>query len=179
MRTVNRNLLIGLALASIGLFTMGNTGCDDQSSRQQMAQERESNTDSAIASVPVPKIHNYAAREAVARQVKRMDQVGKLYYIYLMSQNGSIIGYYISETRPISVCAALTPVDDVQQSSSGSLAVTKAPGLQGTYGGSDCGRYFFFDAETKALGEVPSALMLWFDAPLAVNAPQIKVTISK
>lgn len=108
-----------------------------------------------------------------------MDQVGKLYYIYMLAQNGSIIGYYVSETRPVSVCAALTPVDDVQQSSSGSLAVTKAPGLQGTYGGSDCDRYFFFDAETKALGEVPSANMWWFDAPLAVNAPQFKVTISK
>ncbi len=179
MRTVNRNLLVGFALATIGLFTMGNTGCDDQSSRQQMAQERESNTDSAIVAVPVPKIRNYAAREAVARQVKRMDQVGKLYYIYMLAQNGSIIGYYVSETRPVSVCAALTPVDDVQQSSSGSLAVTKAPGLQGTYGGSDCDRYFFFDAETKALGEVPSANMWWFDAPLAVNAPQFKVTISK
>lgn len=167
-------------LGCLALFTMGNTGCDDNSSRSQNTTIREDNMQRANKAVPIPQIHNFAAREAVAKQVKRMDQKGKLYYIYLISETGAQLGYYVSNTRPINVCAALTPTDDIQSNGSGGMAVTKAPGLQGTYGSGNCDNSFFFDATTDAYIEFPnSKLGTISDFPLSLKSEPIRIVTEK
>ncbi len=169
-----RKLTTLVVLGFIALFTLGNTSCDDQSSREQNETQRESNMQRANKVVPIPVVNNYAAREAVAKQVKRMDQTGKLYYIYLMSVTGTQIGYYVGNTRPVSVCATLTPVDDINYNN-GNMAVTKAPGLQGTYGGGNCSNSFFFDAATDAYIEYPTAMGIVTDQPLSIKSDAIRV----
>lgn len=171
-------------LGCLALFTMGNTGCDDKSSYTQNTQVREGNMQRANKAVPVPEIHNFAAREAVAKQVKRMDQKGKLYYIYLISESGAQLGYYVSNTRPVNVCAALTPTEEVtygETSNTGSNnVVVKAPGLQGTYGSGNCDNSFFFDAATDAYIEFPnSKLGTISDFPLSLKSEPIRIVTEK
>lgn len=166
-------------LGCLALFTMGNTSCDDNSSRSQNITVREDNMQRANKVVPIPVIQNFAAREAVAKQVKRMDQKGKLYYIYLISETGTQLGYYVSNTRPINVCAALTPTDDVGYYTSNAV-VTKAPGLQGTYGSGNCDNSFFFDATTDAYIEFPnSKLGTISDFPLSLKSEPIRIVTEK
>lgn len=164
-----------LAVAIVALVTMGATECDGSSSRNDQTSKREDNQQRAIRAVPIPKVSNYLARAAVAKQTARMDETGKLFYVYLMAQNGNQIGYYVSNTRPVSVCAMLTPVDDISRDSQSGTAVTKAPGLGGTYGGGNCDSSFMFDAETDAYLEFPTALALISDQPLSIRSEPIRV----
>lgn len=166
-----------LTLLAITLFTMGNTSCEGkESTRAENTRARESNMERANAAVPVPTITNFAAREAVAKQVKRMDQKGKLYYIYLVTETGAQLGYYVSNTRPINVCSALTPVDDVNKyGANDAVGVTRAPGLQGTYGGCNDQNSFIFDAVTDAYIEFPNSKVGTItDMPLALDSKPIR-----
>lgn len=169
-----RKLSIVLTCMFIALFTMGNTGCDENTSREQGAQVREGIMQRANKVAPVPEVHNYPSRQAVIKQVKRMDQVGKLYYVYLMADNGTQIGFFVVNTRPVNVCAALTPVDDINGTSS-NYVVTRAPGIQGTYGSGNCDNSFTFDAATDALIEYPTRMGVILDAPLMLKSDPIRV----
>lgn len=166
-----RLLLISLC-AAVAL-----TGCKvEADSRTQNMQAQQALMSRATAAVPVPQINNFLAREAVAKQVKRLDEKGKLFYVYILGQNGQQVGYYVANTRPVSTCALLTPNQEVRQNSYGT-AVLGTPSLGGVYGfGGGCNSHFFFDAATDAYLEISGLPFFVADQPLAVDAAPIKVS---
>lgn len=153
------------------------TGCKiEASSRDQNMKAQQSLMARATAAVPVPQINNFLAREAVAKQVRRLDEKGKLFYVYILGQNGQQVGYYVSNTRPVSTCALLTPAQEVEHYN-GATAVLGTPSLGGVYGfGGGCNSHFFFDAATDAYVEISGLPFFVADQPLAVDAAPIKVS---
>lgn len=154
------------------------TACKvEGSSRDQNMKAQQTLMARATAAVPVPQINNFLAREAVAKQVRRLDEKGKLFYVYILGQNGQQVGYYVSNTRPVSTCALLTPAQEVMYYSSGATAVVGTPSLGGVYGfGGGCNSHFFFDAATDAYVEISGLPFFVADQPLAVDAAPIKVS---
>lgn len=177
-----RKLNIGLMAAVLGLSVML-TGCDIQASpptaRAQNVEAQASTMERATAAVPVPRINNFLSREAVAKQVKRLDEKGKLFYVYVLADNGQQLGYYVSNTRPVPTCSLLTPPDDIWSKSDGNGGRTSqrisAPGLGGTYAGEGCRSVFFFDAATDAYIEINGLNYFVSDQPLGIKADPIKV----
>lgn len=167
-----RTLLITLCAA------LALTGCKvEADSREQNMRAQQSLMSRATAAVPVPQINNFLAREAVAKQVRRLDEKGKLFYVYILGQNGQQVGYYVSNTRPVSTCALLTPSQEFVISGGGHhSAVLGTPSLGGVYGfGGGCNSHFFFDAATDAYVEISGLPFFVADQPLSVDADPIKV----
>lgn len=165
-------LLLG-SMVMVGL--LGNSGCQETSSRQQNQQVQESLMQRANKAVPVPQLNNFLSREAVAKQIKRLDEKGKLFYVYLLADNGQQIGYYISNTRPVATCTLLTPSEELIVSSYGN-SVMRTPGLGGTYSPNpSCNSVFFFDAETDTYIEIAGLNYFVSDQPLSLRAEPIRV----
>ena len=178
MRTVIK-LLAGLTVIGACL---GNTGCEPQageSARERGTKVQTSLMERATTAVPVPQVNNFLYREAVAKQVKRMDEAGKLFYVYIFGNNGQQMGYYVSNTRPVPTCSLLTPPDDIWKDYNGNGGLTSqritAPGLGGTYSPGPCSSVFFFDAATDAYIEISGLNFFVSDQPLSVKADPIRV----
>lgn len=165
-------LLLGAVLA-VGL--LGNTSCQETSSRQQNQQVQEGLMQRANRAVPVPQLNNFLSREAVAKQIKRLDEKGKLFYVYLLADNGQQIGYYVSNTRPVATCTLLTPAEE-QVGNGNGANVMRTPGLGGTYSPNpSCNSVFFFDAETDTYIEIAGLNYFVSDQPLSLKAEPIRV----
>lgn len=170
-------VLCGVALAAT---MMGNTSCNQAAptARESNVAVQKTTMSRANAAVPVPQVSNFLSREAVAKQVRRLDERGKLFYVYLLADNGNQLGYYVSNTRPVSVCALMTPPDDLWYDidiNGKTSQLMKAPGLGGTYGGGDCRAVFFFDAATDTYIEVNGLNYFVSDQPLSVKSDPITV----
>lgn len=165
------------SLLLIVAMALSLTACKvESSSRDQNMRAQQSLMAQATAAVPVPRVSNFLAREAVAKQVRRLDEKGKLFYVYILGQNGQQVGYYVSNTRPVSTCALLTPAQEIDRSQYGT-AVLGTPSLGGVYGfGGGCNSHFFFDAATDAYVEISGLAFFVADQPLSVDAEPIKVS---
>lgn len=159
-------------------------GCNEGSSnsRAEGAKNQETIMQRAIQSSPTYQPSNFLTREYVNEYMRRMDDVNKLFYIYVLGNNGNMVGYYTG-TRPVSVCTLLTPPDivDERHGTNGRAMVTvSAPQLDGVYSnGGNCDAYFFFDNATDALIEIKGLNFFTSDKPLNVDAEAIGVKSSK
>lgn len=147
------------------------------------AQAREQTMERATYSVPVPNINNFLTRQYLADWMKRLDDPSKVFYVYLMSDVGTYIGYYIG-TRPVSVCTYMTPTQKLWRgdfNQYGREALGVAPGLDGVYygAGGNCDTYFMFDSETGALIHFSGFHYFTSDQPLSVDAEPLRVEASK
>lgn len=175
-----RKLIYGLCALLLTGALLGNTGCNQSppTARDANANAQKSLMNRATATVPVPQVSNFLSREAVAKQVKRLDERGKLFYIYLLADNGQQLGYYVSNTRPVPTCSLLTPPDDlwIDYDNGGNMSqLMKAPGLGGTYPGGDCRSVFFFDAQTDTYIEISDTKYFVSDQPLSLKSDPITV----
>ena len=168
MRKLTVALTIALALAAVA-------GCKDESARAKNVQAQRSTMERAT----VPKLQNFLAREAVVKQVKRLDEAGKIFYVYIIGDNGQQMGYYVSSTRPMPTCTLLTPPQEMADSGGGKYTPVTAPGLGGTYStASGCNSVFFFDAATDAYIEVIGMNLFIADQPLSVESEPIRIVNS-
>lgn len=135
----------------------------------------------AMKNVQVPEIDHFLTRKTVKKWMERMDQPNKTFYIYVLADNGSIVGYYVAQYRPISVGTYMTPTQqpyNVDVSKHGHEQLGPAPSLDGTYYGMNGGsgdQFYFFDAETDAYIELKGLNYFISDQPLALDAPRLKV----
>lgn len=150
-------------------------GCDEDETTQEAGErEQESVMERARAAYPTPQVDEFLTREAVVEWVERMDQPGKIFYIYVMSDVGTITHYFVAEYRPVAVGTYLTPTNRLHDDYDWG-AVLPAPSLDGTYYGTGGGgdQYFFFDAETDAYIELKGLNYIVSDQPFQTDAPQL------
>lgn len=171
-----------ILLATVTAVALSLAGCkveSDSSTREQGQKEQERIMDRATTKVPTYTPSNFLTREAVDKWMRRMDTPDKTFYIYLIGDTGNQIGYYVGQTRPISVCTLLTPPDRETiyggTSSGYTATVTAAPSLDGVYGKGGCNSYFFFDATTDAYIEIQGMDFFVADQPLNVDAEPIGI----
>ena len=138
------------------------------------------NFDEAQKLYPEPDLENYPIREALVEYTHRQDLVSHPWYIYVLGDNGNIIGYYVGKTAPQSTCNFLSSTQDLVDIDEEPDQVLTAPSLDGVfYGGagasSACAMSFFFDYESNALVMVPSVRLFVTDQPLRIEADPIEI----
>lgn len=170
-------------VVTILVSMMALVGCKpaESSSQEKAQQEQENVIERARAKIPTYQPSNFLTRETVNKWMKRMDTPSKTFYVYLLGDNGSHIGYYVAQTRPISSCTLMTPPKRLEQGDGGQYGkdfVMPAPSLDGVYGGGGCdSSYFFFDSTTDAYVEIQGMDFFVSDQPLNVDAKPINVKV--
>tara|TARA_Y100000310_G_scaffold74348_1_gene70465 strand:+ start:6478 stop:7038 length:561 start_codon:yes stop_codon:yes gene_type:complete len=160
------------------------TGCQaKQPSAAELAEKRNVQAQMnvkarATSSVPVPRSSNFQARKNIAEYMKRVDEKGKIWYVYERApMSGEILGMYISSSYPQSVCTFMTPPEEIKsvhtdwgQAYGTAQLLTTAMALDGVYyKGGDCPD-FFFDYTSGAMVVLDSdAVSIAVDKPLNVN----------
>lgn len=163
-------VLMFVMFAGMNVFAGGVS----ETSQQEGAAEQESIMQKARALFPTPDVDNFLTRKAVVKWVERMDKPGKIFYIYIMSDVGTITHYFVAEYRPVSTATFLTPTRRIETHSYGNLALP-SNALDGTYYGEGgaANQYFFFDAETGAYIELKGLNYIVSDQPFETEAPAI------
>ena len=143
--------------------------------RKRNVIDRELVFAEAEALIPQPRPSNFPARRMLAKFVERQDSPDHPFYVYVLSDVGNIIGYYVAQAAPVNICAFLSSTEKVY----GTLKLT-APSLDGIYYGgagssSGCDGWFLFDAATDALVIIYGAKLFVVDQPLRVEAQPILI----
>ena len=166
------------------------TACENTSTGAELESEagklRTSNQLSAQAQHPIPQFENYPVRKALVEFAVRLDDPSKIWYTYILSDNGSMVGYYASSTRPQNSCNFLSSnTKVVKQEVEGTNTrtyfthVVQSPSLDGVYyGASQCDAWFFFDAATDAMIEIRDVKFFTTDQPLLVDVEEFKVKVA-
>lgn len=159
---------IALILVSLLVVTLGCTTAGKQ--REQSIQSRAEMFARAEAQIPQPIPTNFLARKMLAKYVERQDVPDHPFYIYILSDVGTIIGYYVSQAAPVNINAFLSSTEDYYTNG----AVLTAPSLDGIYyGGAGSSQggdgWFFFDAASDALVILYGVKMFVVDQPLKIE----------
>ncbi len=166
-------IIILLAVLAMGFLI----ACDEDTGEETRQQSTDTRHEGQAAAVvlhgEVIKV-NYPAYGALVEYANRTDLANHPWYIYLLGDNGNVVGHFVATTKPINSCTYLSSAEDIDSSSQGRVIIT-APSLDGTYGGdSACTAEFFFDATTGAMIEINQKRFV-SDQPLLLDAEPIKV----
>lgn len=155
-RIIRRTVLLTAILATAVLAIASLAACEDTPTAQQNAAEQRQDTyeylktnfpvDDPDYSNDLRNLQFWVETWATATNTE-----GKLAYIYLLSMDGQLIGYYVLDGLPTAKCKMATPTYDFERPWGGNGQnghMVPAPGLTGTYSGGtgECNVYFGRDA---------------------------------
>lgn len=174
---MRRALIVIAALGALAL------GCSQYEGTQyeRAVEQREIVFEAAELAHPVPNLVNFPLRAALVKFTQRQDMLDHPWFVYVLGDNGNVIGYYVAQTKPINSCNFLSSTEKmVEGGSSGTSQVLTAPSLDGIfYGGggsaASCDAWFWFDAATDTLVEIRGVKFFVADSPLALEAEPITV----
>ena len=172
-------------IALLALTIIGLVGCDESGSRtlqQQRSASVNTRTETfarAESLHPVPRTDNFPMRQALVDFTLRTDLINHPWFVYVLGDNGNILGYYVARTKPVNSCNFLSSTESLYQNSNGTAILT-APSLDGIYYGgggaaAGCDAWFFFESASNAMIEVRGLKYFVSDQPLAVEAEPILV----
>lgn len=174
-----RRVAIIAALSIIAAVFLTACGEDGPDARQRSVEQRDQVFSKAESVAPTPSPSNFPTRKALVEFTERQDLENHPWYVYILSDLGTSIGYYVAKTRPVNSCNFLSSTEAVRSSQYGNLVLT-APSLDGIYYGgsgasSGCDAWFFFDSATDALIEIRGVKFFTTDQPLRLDADPIAV----
>lgn len=167
--------------AILGIFLIVGACTDKQGEdiRKEGVEQRLTTFERALAVAPNPNPINFPSRSALVEFTNRQDLLDHPWYVYILGDNGNVIGYYVAQTRPVNSCTFLSSTENVRESGNGNLILT-APSLDGIYYGgagasAGCDAWFFFDVVTDAMIEIRGVKFFTSDQPLRLEAEAILV----
>lgn len=184
-----RNLLVlTVMLAAV----VGLAGCVEAPPPNVSHQVYEQNIDLrervfAVAQqmYPAPVPQDFPFRRDLVKYTERQAVTSHEFYIYVLGENGNVIGYFVGQTAPQNACNFLSETTKVGTTSYNSnVYYRQAPSLDGVYYGGTgssgaCDEWFFFDAATDALIKIRGLNYFTADQQLKLDAQPIEVRTSK
>lgn len=155
-----KKLLI-VAVLFLGLVSLTGCSLDTQTNNSYAndAAKVESTQGRVQKSVPIPTIVTSAERKNISGRATFFDNENLTTYIYLLSKQGSVVGFYPVRGKVSSLNSYLTPVDKLVKWDgstcdyyTSNCFVVSAPDIDGAYGENADG-IFFFTADTGAYVE--------------------------
>lgn len=180
LMSLERAFLLGLIVVLLALFAAGavRAGQLDTSpsdNRKQAVENRNAAFNRAKSLFPDPQNRNFPMRKQLVEFDQREDMVHHPWYVYILGQNGNVVGYYVAKFAPENSCNFLSSTEDVYGSDNGNLKM-QSPSYDGVYyGGATCDEWFFFDAATNALVKIRGINFYTADQPLKIAAAPIRV----
>lgn len=179
LTSIPKRLVAIVALLIVAMLTL--SAC--VSSHSGNGQKRESTTqqsnyDRLVAAEPAHTMPYSSTRHTINFWIDTWSKPGKLAYVYLQNDHGDLIGFYVLQGPPVSMCTSLTPNYKIiqDQQDNGQMSVP-APSIDGAfYSGGECNTYYGQDATSNAFIEYTVGLginVLLYDQPLP-NHPNVK-----
>lgn len=178
-------LMTVVAMVAIGCsWDVQSTGVSTDQQRTSSINTRAEAFARAEALFPIPYTSNFPMRKALVKYTARQDTPNHPCYVYVLSDMGSIIGYYVSESFPVNINAFLSSTEEAKTYISGTSGITSnvltAPSLDGIYyGGAGAsqggGGWFFFDSATDALVVLYGVKLFVSDQPLNLDVKPITI----
>lgn len=173
---MSRELITTGILSSILLLS----ACKEEQTTTTQRQEiqRDAVAENADRAVPAYQATNFVVRNTVNEYMRRMDEPNKIFYLYVISDVGTPIGYYVARTPAVNICTFMTPPERVEshRPPGGNTTYLKrqAPALDGVfYGQGACNTEYFFDAETDAMIQIQGLNLFISDQPIQnIDAPK-------
>lgn len=167
-----------LALVVAALLAFILAACSTQPEAQQKETEtQQDNYAALVAKVPAHTMTNAVTRKTINFWIDTWNKPGQLAYVYLQNADGDMIGYYVMDGPPVSMCTSLTPNYRIIDNSNGGLLSVPAPGMDGVYySGGECNTYYGKDATTGAFIEYTVGMginVLLYTQPLP-NHPNVQ-----
>lgn len=152
--------------------------CEEGDSAQKKEMDTQQSTYTKLTEIePAKEMTNPKTRETVNFWTETWNQRDQLAYVYLQNSEGSMIGYYVLDGPPVSMCTSLTPNYEIKHKNSEGRVVVPAPGIDGVYrSAEDCSRYFGKDATNGSYVEFTVGMginMLLYTEPLT-NHPNVE-----
>lgn len=168
-----------LAVTGALLMACGEYG-DPDAGRRAAVRQREATLVQAEALFPAPVLANFPLRQALVKFTEREDLLNHPFYVYILGDQGNVIGYYVAQTTPVNSCTFLSSTERIYGGAS--PVVLTAPSLDGIfYGGggsaAGCDEWFFFDVATDALIKIRGVRFFAADQPLLLEAAPIAVEV--
>lgn len=168
-KTIQAIFVLALSVFVLAGCNQGMTTSEKQEATRDALMTRANNN------TPIPEIRNFLAREAVAEYMRRMDQANKLFYIYILADNGQFVGYHVARTQTVNICTFMAPTDKIEKTR-GHYWKRAAPANDGLYyGAGACNVDYFFDSATDALLQLKGLNYIISDMPLALDVKPLKV----
>lgn len=170
-----KKLLLVVVGVLIAIVSLAACTSSDSSGQDKETNTQQSNYDKLVAQDPAHKMGYSPTRKTINFWIDTWSKPGQLAYVYLQNANGELIGYYVLQGPPVSMCTALTPTYQIKYDSNGNLVVP-APSIDGAYySGGECNTYYGKDANTGAYVEYTVGLginVLLYNQPLT-NHPNV------
>lgn len=159
--------------AAVGYASVRDTSPSDN--RKQAVESRNAAFNAAKALYPDPHNVNFPMRKQLVEFDQREDMLNHPWYVYILGQNGNVIGYYVAKFAPENSCNFLSSTQDIFQTDHGTVPM-QSPSYDGVYyGSSACDEWFFFDYSTNALIKIRGVEFFTADQPLRLEAQPIRV----
>lgn len=144
----NRKLIWTMAACLLVFVFLTAEECTEDNATTKEKQTQKQNYQGLQAKQPADGMAYSPTRNSLKEWAGTWEEQGKLSYVYFFGANGDKVGYFIFEGLPVSYCASLTPVDDINRDASPDAIVT-APSIDGVYySGSGCTQFFGYEAGT-------------------------------
>lgn len=180
-------------IAAVAALIAMVAGCDQatqDSATTKESRSRDRGYAALVANDPAHQMSYSPTRKTINFWIDTWNKPGQLAYTYLQNANGDIIGYYVLQGPPVSMCAALTPTQKINYdggSDGGGNVITNAPSVDGVYySGGQCNEYYGKDATSGAYIEYSVGLginVLLYTQPLPPQrvdgAPNLSPTAKK
>lgn len=167
---------VGTVLMAMTLVFMMSACESMPTAQKEEIKTQQSNYERLVAKEPAHRTTNPQTRETVNFWVDTWNKEGQLAYVYLQNSKGNMIGYFVLDGPPVSMCTMLTPNYRIVDRADGDVVVP-APGIDGVYrSGGNCSTYYGKDAVTGAFVEFTVGLginMLLYTQPLP-NHPNVE-----
>lgn len=170
-----------LVFAANGVASaLGGWPGDASGQRKYAVEERAATFQRAANSIPDPRTTNFPLRRTLKEMTQREDLLHHPWYVYMLGDQGNVIGYYVAKTTPINACDFLSSTQDVYGNDQGVLSMT-SPSLDGIYyggagGAGGCDTWVWLDAATNAEVKVNGVHWYVADQPLKIAAKVIRIS---
>lgn len=153
----------------------------EPTAQTKQTNAQKENLNSAVTAYPTPQVNNFVERKTITEWTKRWDKTSVVTYCYVFIGSAPI-GYFVTNGKPASTQSYLIPETRVEGGHDlgegyGDMIV-ESPDLDGCYGANNPGYRFFLANGTAVECSGAMVSMIYSDAPLALNCPQIE-TIKK
>lgn len=170
------SIIKNVSLMFVAIVSIFLVACEEDGAQKKETDIQQTTYEKLSEKEPALEMTNPKTRETINFFTETWNKKDQLAYVYLQNNEGKMIGYYVLDGSPVSMCTSLTPNYRIHSTGNGKVT-TPAPGTDGVYrGDEDCSRYYGKDASTGAYIEFTVGLginMLLYTEPLE-NHPNVE-----
>jgi hypothetical protein len=164
-----KRVIVLICVMSLLVLCLTASTCGvEESTTTTQARKTEASAKTALAEIPTYQPQYFNERRTVDRWAKEFDTPTIEAYIYIVSY-GNILGYYVTDGKPVSTESYLIPEEDYYMNGYGKQNMD----IDGTYGANQPGVRFFTASGVAVEWAGAGASWFFTTAPMPLNVPNL------